>query len=316
MRAAQLHLDARGGQSGQHAETARIDQLHVLHHHDDRPSRHANRFLHTREHLRDGSEIDVTGQHDARLTAFVHETRVKRLIETHVLRTSTSRDAVEALRRRTTHTACTYARDTRGKARAVDFVHAHGLVRTPLGKAVTKSRDVETGVASMSETERTEKTAGGLLGQIVGKAKAAVGSLVGNEDLQREGNLQNAHAEAEVLAERERQEAEQRKQEATVAEQRAEAAAERDRLRAELEAEERREKIEEAAARTEASLAADAARKKATADAREATQEAAADAAERAAMQRRAADNAAARKLEEEARRAELEADTIAPEAK
>ena len=41
----------------------------------------------------------------------------------------------------------------------------------------------------MSEPESTESTSGGVVGKLAGKVKAAVGSITGNEALQREGNL-------------------------------------------------------------------------------------------------------------------------------
>ena len=46
------------------------------------------------------------------------------------------------------------------------------------------------------ETPR-EETAGGVLGKLAGKAKAAAGSLTGNDDLAREGRLQEATVDAE-----------------------------------------------------------------------------------------------------------------------
>ena len=44
--------------------------------------------------------------------------------------------------------------------------------------------------------ETSEQTAGGVIGRLVGKAKEAAGSLAGNEDVAREGRLQQAQAEA------------------------------------------------------------------------------------------------------------------------
>jgi hypothetical protein len=44
----------------------------------------------------------------------------------------------------------------------------------------------------MTDAEFPETTAGGAVGRFVGKVKSAAGALVGNEDLQREGNLQQA----------------------------------------------------------------------------------------------------------------------------
>jgi uncharacterized protein YjbJ (UPF0337 family) len=168
----------------------------------------------------------------------------------------------------------------------------------------------------MSDPENTETTAGGVLGRVVGKAKAAVGGLVGNDDLKREGNLQQAQSEAELIAERETEAAEQRKQRAAVDEQRTQATAERGRLEAELEAEERKENIERNEARAEASIAAQAAHDKAIAETREELQQTAADAAEQAALRQRAADAAEAARLEQQAKKAELTADAIDPEAK
>jgi len=107
----------------------------------------------------------------------------------------------------------------------------------------------------MSDPDSPETTAGGLVGQIVGKAKSAVGSLLGKDDLEREGNLQQAQAEAEVDARREEQAAELRRQSAAVTEQRADAAAERERLRVEIETEERQQRIAESAAQREGEIA-------------------------------------------------------------
>ena len=45
-----------------------------------------------------------------------------------------------------------------------------------------------------------ESTTGGLLGKVAGKAKEAVGSVVGNDDLAREGRLQQSQADADIEA--------------------------------------------------------------------------------------------------------------------
>src|SRR4051794_20551017 len=95
----------------------------------------------------------------------------------------------------------------------------------------------------MSDPERSEDVAGGVPGKVVGKMKSAIGSLIGNDDLQREGNLQQAKVEAEVDAEREQAAAEVRRQEAELSEQRADAVAERERLRTELDAESQAERV-------------------------------------------------------------------------
>lgn len=91
----------------------------------------------------------------------------------------------------------------------------------------------------MTNPERTQETAGGLVGKVAGKAKEAAGSALGNDDLAREGRLQQAQAEAEVDARREAQEAEQREAEAEVEGARGDLEIERERLRSEIAAEER-----------------------------------------------------------------------------
>ncbi len=55
----------------------------------------------------------------------------------------------------------------------------------------------------MADDEELELTREGLLGKLAGKAKEAAGSLVGNDDLAREGRLQQAEVEAEAEAARE-----------------------------------------------------------------------------------------------------------------
>ena len=168
----------------------------------------------------------------------------------------------------------------------------------------------------MSDPDSPETTAGGLVGQIVGKAKTVVGSLLGNDDLQREGNLQQAQAEAEVDARREEQAAELRRQEAAVTEERAAAAAERERLRVEIESEDLQERIDESAARRDSEIGLSANQKQAAIERREELERRAANATEEAAVHRRAAQAAEAARLEREAANAERVADTIDPEAK
>jgi uncharacterized protein YjbJ (UPF0337 family) len=168
----------------------------------------------------------------------------------------------------------------------------------------------------MSDPDSPETTSGGLVGAVVGKAKSAVGSLLRNDDLQREGNLQQAQAEAEVDAVKESEAAELRREEAALVQQRADAAAERDRLRAEIEAEDRLERIEESAAEREQQIAQSTAEKQAAIEERESLQHRAANTTEEAALHRRAAQAAEVARLEREAANAEARADAIDPEAK
>jgi uncharacterized protein YjbJ (UPF0337 family) len=168
----------------------------------------------------------------------------------------------------------------------------------------------------MTDAESPETTTGGAVGRFVGKVKSAAGALVGNEDLQREGNLQQARVEAEAAAERKRRTADLRAEEVAVAERRVDAAAERDRLRAEVEAEDREERAHDDEVRREREIATAAARERAAVEQREESQQRAADAAEISALEQRASDAADVARLEAEARKADLTADTIDPETR
>jgi uncharacterized protein YjbJ (UPF0337 family) len=153
---------------------------------------------------------------------------------------------------------------------------------------------------AMSESDHPEEVAGGVFGKVVGKAKSAVGSLVGND----------------ADAEREQAAAEVRRQQAELLEQRADAAAERDRLRTELQAEEQADRIREHAAEREMNIQATTARAQETIHARAQAQERAADGLEAEALRQRAEEAAHVAQLEREALAAETTAATIDPEAK
>src|SRR3954470_9265547 len=101
----------------------------------------------------------------------------------------------------------------------------------------------------MTETERTT---GGPLGRIAGKLKEAAGSAVGNDELAREGRLQQAHVDAAEEAVGEAAEARQREAEAALEEERARTQTERERLQAEQAAAQREQAAEADRARTEA----------------------------------------------------------------
>jgi uncharacterized protein YjbJ (UPF0337 family) len=47
----------------------------------------------------------------------------------------------------------------------------------------------------MSSDERPEEVGGGLAGKLAGKAKQAAGSVLGNDELAREGRLQETQAD-------------------------------------------------------------------------------------------------------------------------
>lgn len=159
-----------------------------------------------------------------------------------------------------------------------------------------------------------EETAGGLLGKVAGKAKEAVGSVLGNDELEREGKLQHAASEAEVTAARKAEEAEQEKAKAELLASKQENEVERQRLQNEIAAKEREAAIEQDKARAEAQVETEAARRKAAVEGGKQMQETAADVTEQRAAQDRVEDARDAARLEQEARRAEAVANAIDPE--
>ena len=148
-----------------------------------------------------------------------------------------------------------------------------------------------------------EETTGGPLGRVAGKIKEAAGSAVGNDDLAREGRLQQARVDAEREASAEAAEARQAEAEAQLEADRAQSAEERARLQTELSAAERERAAERDRRQAEQAADAQAVRESAAAEADRAHGEAAARAQEREAQ-----------RLELEAARARAAADAIDPE--
>ncbi len=87
----------------------------------------------------------------------------------------------------------------------------------------------------MSE-ETEEKTTGGLVGKVTGKAKELAGELTDNDELAREGRLQQAGADAKEEALEEQSEARLAEHAAAIEQERAETEQERQRVEGELEA--------------------------------------------------------------------------------
>ena len=166
----------------------------------------------------------------------------------------------------------------------------------------------------MTDPETPERAAGGLAGRVAGKAKAAAGSLLGNDELAREGRLQHAAADAARDAEDAREAALQAQNEAELKERRAANEHERRELENELDAEQQQNTAErdrrdaELAARTEAE------RRAAAAETERQLQEGVADAEDTRAALEHADDVGQAAKLEQEARQADARADAIDPE--
>ena len=119
----------------------------------------------------------------------------------------------------------------------------------------------------MTNHERTERTSGGTLGKLAGKAKEAAGWMVGKDDLAREGRLQQAQSAAEIDAQRHAAEAEQRQDEADLAEKKREVELEREQLVSAVSAQERAERERVAAAKEGIRLEQDARRAEAAANA-------------------------------------------------
>ena len=167
----------------------------------------------------------------------------------------------------------------------------------------------------MTNPDIPERTRGGLAGKIAGHIKAAAGSAVGNEDLAREGRLQQAQVEAESDAEVAAERARQAESEAKLEAERKENELERERLENEIAAREREEAIERERRAAEAAARAEARHGKEAAGQKERLQERGADLAERAAEAERMAAAQEAARLKQEAHVAKASADAIDPES-
>jgi len=163
----------------------------------------------------------------------------------------------------------------------------------------------------MTNANRSEETAGGHIGKLVGKAKAAAGSLAGNEELAREGRLQEAHTDAEAEATRRAREAEQHEAQAELEAARNENAEKRERLRARLAEREEAAAAERDREREQRDAAVYAQRQATSAEADRRREQHEADAVDDAAESFGRAEGQDAAHLEMEARRAEMQADEI-----
>jgi hypothetical protein len=75
-----------------------------------------------------------------------------------------------------------------------------GPSRDPLGRRVVSAETgfVKGAVNGLTDAEEPELTRAGLLGMLAGKTKEAIGELVGNEHLLRDGREQIAEIDAEA----------------------------------------------------------------------------------------------------------------------
>jgi uncharacterized protein YjbJ (UPF0337 family) len=179
--------------------------------------------------------------------------------------------------------------------------------------AVPRCIQSEGELTVLTDQETSERTAGGLIGKLAGKAKEATGTVIGNDALAREGRLQQAQVDAQSAANAKAAEAKQRDAEASLEAEKAETALERQRLQNQVAAETRDEQIESDRRAAENKANADALRQHANAESqRHAQESAAADAEKRAEHERLMAAEEAVR-LEQQARRAEAQAQAIDP---
>src|SRR5205814_3681406 len=98
---------------------------------------------------------------------------------------------------------------------------------------------------SLTQHQSTERTAGGVVGKVVGKAKELAGEATGREDLAREGRLQQAQSDAERDARGSAGDARRREAEAHLREEQAETDIERRSLENEVAAQQRELRIEQ-----------------------------------------------------------------------
>ena len=166
----------------------------------------------------------------------------------------------------------------------------------------------------MSNSSSPQPTAGGVAGRMIGKVKSAVGSLFGNASLEREGNLQQAQADAAEEAEHRRSTADFQRGALGIEAERVDLELERERLRTEVEADERKARVAQDEARLERHVDVEAAQREATIAHEAEMKDRAAAATERAALHRRNVDVQEAAGLERAARATEDVADAIDPE--
>jgi uncharacterized protein YjbJ (UPF0337 family) len=165
----------------------------------------------------------------------------------------------------------------------------------------------------VNEDANSERTAGGLVGRVVGKAKEALGGAIENEDLAREGRLQQAQSEAELEARREAEKARAHEEQAITRERQTEIAGQRDQLRNHVAANQREAEIDRDRRQSEDRAAIDAERERDAADAEQARDHGITEQTVKAAENGRVAAAQQANRLEREAAAAERRAENLDP---
>ena len=166
----------------------------------------------------------------------------------------------------------------------------------------------------VSDPETPETTTGGALGKVVGKAKEMVGKAIGEDDLAREGRLQQAQGEAEAVAQRHSAQAKLSEVEQRVEAEKRENALERERLQTEIASSEREKELDRERQRAEQETDRRARESAAAIEQNRRAEESVAAATERRAAADRAADEQDVARLEREARLADARADLVDPE--
>ena len=165
----------------------------------------------------------------------------------------------------------------------------------------------------MASTDKPERTSGGIVGKIAGRAKEAAGTVLNDEELSREGRLQQTQVDAEAEAKERAAEAQQLEAEAELKQEKAETKAERELLENELQEKAREETAEADRRNVESSAEQRSAEEIAAAEQQKASEQSEARKAEIQAEQDKAAEKRAAVRLVQEAQRAEAEADVADP---
>src|SRR3954453_12067119 len=158
--------------------------------------------------------------------------------------------------------------------------------------------------------------AGGLVDQVVGKAKQAAGAVLGNDDLRREGELHEDRADAAKQAAELATEAEREEQRAQLTEREREGEVERQRLQPEAAAARQQQQIEQSEAAAKAAVEADAVRKEVAVEQQAAAQEAVVDRVETQAVRERLPPQRGTAQIEAQADAARRTADVLDPDRK
>jgi uncharacterized protein YjbJ (UPF0337 family) len=164
------------------------------------------------------------------------------------------------------------------------------------------------------QEENAERTLGGPLGKVVGRAKEAVGSALGSDELSREGRMQTVQAGAEQEAAETAKEAADEQERAQIADERTENEVRRRQLETEVADENQKEAIEAKKDSVVSEADRRAREETVTAEQQRRTQEATADAQDRAAGAQEATGLSEAGRLTAEADRAEKNAEQVDPE--